>query len=379
MGSKKHRTAPIDRHKHRRWLLQLTALPTAAGREHRVIDWVARWVARQAGVVMRADRYGNLLIMRRSRARRGRRGRRPIYFTAHVDHPGFVVTGVLDERTLEAEFRGGVSDRYFKGAAVVLHHEKLPIVRGRVLKLLPGGRRAQGRRVRIGFRRPVKAAPGDVLTWGVGPARIRGDRLAAPACDDLAAVAAALAAFDALGPRAPHVRVLLTRAEEVGFVGAIGACQTGTIPRSARVVALECSKSFADSPIGGGPIVRVGDRTSTFDPRLTYWVAQVAGQLAADDPSFRWQRRLMPGGTCEATAYQALGLSATCVCLPLGNYHNMHEKSGRLAAEVISLSDYDALVRLLVAIGKAPSATYLDAPLRKRLHALFVAGQGLLQ
>ena len=60
-----------------------------------------------------------------------------------------------------------------------------------------------------------------------------------------------------------HVALLFTRSEEIGFIGAIGAAREGTVPKGARLVCLENSRSFPhDSPIGAGPIVRVGDRLS---------------------------------------------------------------------------------------------------------------------
>ena len=140
---------------------------------------------------------------------------------------------------------------------------------------------------------------------------------------------------------------------------------------------VECSKSYGtDSPLGGGPIVRVGDRTSTFDPDLTYRVSRVAADLARRDGRFKWQRKLMPGGTCEATAYQALGYTAACVCLPLGRYHNMNEgvstrdsARGRVDAETIALSDFHGLIRLLVELERAMDAP--DQSLRSTLNALF--------
>src|SRR5690606_8534498 len=81
----------------------------------------------------------------------------------------------------------------------------------------------------------------------------------ATACDDLAGVAAALGALDRARnePALRHFAVLLTRAEELGFVGAIGAARDGTLPAGARILSIECSRSFADSPLGAGPIVRV--------------------------------------------------------------------------------------------------------------------------
>jgi putative aminopeptidase FrvX len=278
-------------------------------------------------------------------------------------------------------------------------------VKGRVVALDPPREDRWARRTTIAFARPIDARPGDVITWDTWPASIVGDRLYAPGCDDLAGVAAALGAFDSLlggnsksgnqeirksrnkGQAQAHpaqlrgadIRVLLTRAEEVGFIGAIGACKSRLIPKNARLICLENSKSFADSPIGGGPIVRVGDKTATFDSDLTYRVGQIAQALAAADPKFKWQRKLMPGGTCEATAFVSFGYAATCLCLPLGNYHNMNEATGKIDAETISLSDHDGLIRLLVAIGQSLDDPNQAPPFMARLEGLFAGRKGLLE
>ena len=385
---------PSDRyqtvHKYQDWLTEIVSLPTAAGREDRVIAWVHRWAARRRNVIIRADRFGNLLIRRRTTGRHttaqhsASRRSRPIYFTAHMDHPAFVVTHITAPRGVRAVFRGGVADSYFVGSKVLGHQTGQPPIRGKVRSLhtptadTPAHDR--GQQATIALQRTITPeAIGSVMTWDTGPARVRRDRLLAPACADLAGVAAALSAFDALGRRpAGDVRVLLTRAEEVGFVGAIGACRSGIIPKTAQLIALECSKSFADSPIGGGPIVRVGDRTSTFNPELTHRLARIAQQLADRDGAFVWQRRLMAGGTCEATAYQAYGYTAACLCLPLGNYHNMDESTGRIAAETISLRDYHGLVRLLIQAALRLNDANTTPPLRDRLDKLFAPQRDLL-
>jgi endoglucanase len=364
-------------------LRRLTGLPTATGHEDRVVRWVRQWAQRRPEVEVKQDRHGNLLLKRR-----GDRRRRPILLTAHLDHPAFVVTEV-EGKTLTAEFRGGVQDDYFVGSPVRLFRQgrgSKPIATGKVTELHAAVPRPEGRGFKtasIELSTAVKAKPGDLLTWDLPDAEAIDGRLHAPACDDLAGLAAMFEAFDQWlkidaertetqrnSPGA-SVRLLCTRAEEIGFVGAIGACRSGLIPKGARLVALEASKASAEAPIGGGPIVRVGDRTSTFDPVLTYAVGQVAQRLAAEDPSFAWQRKLMTGGTCEASAYQALGHTATCVCLPLGHYHNMNPTTGRIDREIIGLADYHGLVRLLLAI-----ATTLDDPaatpsLTDRLHRLF--------
>jgi endoglucanase len=365
--------------KYHDWLRQLTSLPTAAGREDHVIAWVERFVARRRNVKLSRDRFGNITL-----SRSGASGGRPIYFTAHMDHPAFVVRDVIGARQVTAAFRGGVAREYFKGTKVLLHHHDAKPQRGVVrdfVKLEDNvtdlGADDSEKLLDVRFDHDVASEPGDVITWDVGDARIDGDRLHAPACDDLAGLAAALAAFDALG-QYPNVRVLLTRAEEVGFIGAIAACKAKSIPKNARLICLENSKSYAESPIGGGPIVRVGDYTSTFDPDLTYRVGRIAAGIAEADDAFRWQRKLMPGGTCEASAFLSYGYTATCLCLPLGNYHNMNERTGRIAAETISVSDFDGLVRLLVETGRRLDEPDKAPPLRQRLDGLFAQRRGVL-
>ena len=197
-------------------------------------------------------------------------------------------------------------------------------------------------------------------------------RLYAPACDDLAGVAAALSALDVLrrGSVGPPAGVLLTRAEEVGFLGAIAACKLGTIPTGARLVCLENSRSFSESPIGAGPILRVGDKASVFSPGLTNRLGLMLAAYKQRRPRFKAQRRLMPGGTCEATAFAAYGHEATCLCLPLGNYHNMVDIDGvvagkrpaRVGPEIIAIADYHGLVELLFHFGsEIDSARVMDA------------------
>ena len=373
--------------RHTDWLLQLTDLPTAAGQEQRVAAWVRAWANRRRDVIANEDRHGNMVLRQI-----GLLSRNPIFFTAHMDHPALVVIDRIDDRRLRAELRGGVHESYCMGSRVLYHHLDGHVSRGLVQSKLSAGegsRSAGGGGntdlvVIVTFKEKIHSTPGDVLTWDVGPPRIRGDRFHAPVCDDLAGVSAALAAFDTLRASrrgsGADIRVLLTRAEEVGFLGAIAACKGRTIPKASRLIALETSKSFPNhSPIGAGPIVRIGDRTSSFDPILTDQVCQVARQIAQNDSSFRWQRKLMPGGTCEASAFQAYGYSATCVCLALGNYHNMCDQSGRIAAETISLSDYHGLIRLLVETGKGLAQSSHLSTLRSRLETIFKDRKGILK
>ena len=360
---------------HETWLLELTQIPTAAGHEGRVIEWIEHWVAQRPSLVLERDRYGNMTI----RAKEAWGSGRPVYFTGHLDHPAFVVDRIDEPRMLTLEFRGGVMDDYFVNSRVVVHTESGP--RGGSILDSAAGERAIFKYFSCELDERVEGVSvGDIATWEFPPAEVIDGVLHTNACDDLAAVAAALAAMDELleaherGETVGDVRVLLTLAEEVGFVGAIGACRERTMPSEARVIALENSRSFEDSPIGGGPIVRVGDRMSIFSPSLTGAVAKraqdIAGgpatpsaqQKASDAPAWKWQRKLMAGGACEATVFCAYGYEATCVCLPLGNYHNMGDLDAvqagtntsppSMGREYIGLADFCGLVDLLVACGR---------------------------
>ena len=366
------------REREKQVLLELTGLPTAAGREDRVIAWIEQWAGERPGLTLKADAFGNLTVKRKNT-----RSRSPIYLTAHLDHPAFVVTDVLDlGRRLQAEFRGGVHDDYFKGTRVALHLPDRKPVRGKVVSL---DRKRSGdlpQLVSIELDRVAPCVAGDILTWALPKPTIRKGRLHAPACDDLAAVAAAICAYEKMlkSPRGlGDVRLLFTRAEEVGFVGAIAAAKAGSIPKASTLVCLENSKSMVDSPIGGGPIVRVGDRISIFDPELTARLVAVAEARAKKDKAFAFQRKLMPGGACEATAFRALGYLSACICLPLGNYHNMDESAKKIAPESISISDYHQLIDLLAAVGRDLPDTHAQQDLVARLDKLLDRGRSLLE
>ncbi len=350
--------------------------PTAPYREGAVIEWVRRFVAGRRHLVLHEDPDGNLFVRRRGVAR----SRTPLVLAAHLDHPGFRVLRSRRGRSgvqIEALFLGGVRPEFFPGAGARFFAGQRQI-RARVLRTQPD-RRSGEQRVTLRAREPVPA--GAFGMWDLPAfrhARRQPDRLETRAADDLAGVAACLALLDAVERIDPARRVdgvgLFTRAEEVGFVGALAVARGRRLPPGARIVAIEASKALPDAPQGAGPILRVGDRTSIFDDALTRWIARVGARLAGPrGRGFRWQRRLMDGGTCESTAYQLYGYRCAAMCLPLGNYHNM-APNGRIALESIRLSDLVGLVRffegLVRDLARAPGTARED-PLRARLERRF--------
>jgi len=355
---------PAARTLHAQWLLELTQIPSASGSEDAVLRWLRTWFAQRPSLRVTQDAHGNLTVAFESEPT----APAPLYLTAHLDHPAFVLDDLPAFDTAELSFRGGVMPDYFPDSRIRIHTAKGPRTATITTKAdLPGRPVFDHWYATLDADGPTPVR-GDVAVWDLPPAEIKDGLVHTLACDDLAALAAALAAFDCLIPHAKHllrpVRLLLTRAEEIGFLGAIGACRSRTIPLDARIIALENSRSFADSPIGGGPVVRVGDRVSVFSPTLTAAIAaraeEIVGETAASaEPPWKWQRKLMAGGACEASVFCHFGYEATCVCLPLGNYHNMGDLANVQAGtntapatierEFISLSDFEGLVDLLLA------------------------------
>lgn len=378
--------------------LTLTDIPTASGKEHKVIAFVESLVAQTPGLLLDRDTAGNLVLTLAS----AKVTDHPLFITGHLDHPAFVVERMVAPGTWEVSFRGGVMEVFFDQAPITLHTAGGPVhavLTGKCESGTPAGDHYLAQLNRPTSKSPpnvprLEPAVGDIATWRLPPAEIDSQGLLHTlGCDDLAAVAAALVVMVLLAEQknTHDVRLLLTRAEEIGFVGAIAACKLKTMPAGSRVVALENSRSFADSPIGGGPIVRVGDRMSVFTPWLTSACAKAAEKTFGSPSTPRasqtqsdikrpWQRKLMAGGACEASVFCHHGYDATCLCLPLGNYHNMphldalqsqtynREQLGppRCAREFIHTQDYLGLIELLLALAAdPPSPQQHAAPFEK--------------
>jgi endoglucanase len=330
----------------------LLANPTAPLIEDLPAAHVAS-AAAAAGLDVTTDGAGNVVVRHRGA---GGDPVRPLVLVAHLDHPGFAVTGSTGS-TIDLEFRGGlVAANALPGSPLHL------FARGTVDPVgeaeLVAATEAAGRLTRATARLVSGAAPADGFAmWGFPAFELVDGRITGRVCDDLLGAAAALAALLELAARdveGVEVWGVFTRAEEMGFLGAIEAIRLATVPTGADVLSLECSKALADAPQGGGVIVRVGDRMSIFDPGLTAALSAAAGGLAADDTGFRWQRKLMDGGACEATAFCAAGYRSSGLALPLGGYHNASDGAPGIVPETVQVSDYLAEIRLLVALAERP-------------------------
>lgn len=346
---------------------EVVSIPTASYLEHGVRAYLHAF-AEARGLEHGEDAYGNVYL----RYQKGR-ARRPLVLGAHIDHPGFVVTAVAGRR-LTLEFRGGIAASYGTGERLRLYRAGDLDERGTAeVTKVTAGERGTIATATARLDAGASAEVGDLALWDVPVCRFRGEIAQARACDDLAGAVAVLATLDrAAAEGATGTLVgLFTRAEEVGLRGALVVGRARLLPDDALIVAVETSSMAGGRAVqGGGPIIRVGDAIHLFSPMITRWMVGVAQEIAAGDASFRVQRKLMDGGTTEATAYDLYGYETGAACIALGNYHNAGPR-GRVAAETVHLGDLDGLVRIfgrmLATVPKAES--YLGG-LRKRLDTL---------
>ncbi|MHC4717936.1 MAG: hypothetical protein ACYS5V_13260, partial [Planctomycetota bacterium] len=237
--------------RHRTILRELLSAPTAPFIEDAVVEAVRRWAVR-TGVGMTRDAAGNVLL----RHRGPRAGRRRWVFAAHMDHPGFAAVSRRGRR-LWAQFRGGVGAEYFAGSRVRFFAPE-----GEVVGRIESARKTKDRWIRhcrLALSRPADVPAGTPGMWDLPAMSVRDRTLASRACDDVVGTAAVLCAIEEIAKRRLRCRVtaLLTRAEEAGFVGCLAACENGTIPGGAFVVAIEASKAQPAARLGDGVVIRV--------------------------------------------------------------------------------------------------------------------------
>ncbi len=323
---------------------QLLAHPTAPYREQAVGGFILDF-CRARNIPVRRDDVGNLI------ATYGSAYTNPVFaFAAHMDHPGFLIEADSVRKRATALFYGGVAEGYFKQANVKVFTDAGP-VQGRITRTAFHPKK---RLRRVWLKVDGEVRKGDLGMWDLPACRIRGSRLVSRACDDLVGCVSVLMLLDELHRRKirKQVQAVFSVAEEAGLQGVKHMCMHRQIPKRMLVVAIETSSVVPSVRMGDGVVIRVGDRNSIFTPALTDFLLEAAGHVKAADRAFKFQRKLMDGGTCESTVYNRFGYTNAAVCIPLGNYHNQNRRTGKIAAEYVSLEDLENMVKLFVAIVK---------------------------
>lgn len=340
----------------------LTSVPTAPFREEAVSKKALEWIRENLGVRASVRRLRGGYIV----SYRGAGAGPALCLAAHLDHPAFDLLKVT--RTgASARLRGGLPPHLLAGAAV----EAFPRIpkdnRPLALGVIGPRPKKDGAPWTIRWTRaPRPGAKLDFAVLSLPACDIEGGWLKSRSVDDLLGCAISLEAMRRLAKARAKVNltVLLNRAEEVGFVGALDMIRSGKLSPLDSYVSIESSRELPGSKPGKGPTIRLGDKATAFDPNLTALLDDAGDALRKRGAKV--QRLRLTGGTCEATAYLAFGYEAGGVAVPLVNYHNGWGADA-VAPEMVRLNDVEGGVRLLVEASKLFGARTMRGVLRARL------------
>ena len=367
-------------------LHQLLSLPTAPYRESAVSQFIENELSVH-GIPHFKDPVGNIIVGAESKKDylsllKDPKAEPLRIFIAHMDHPGFHGKKWIDSENLEVEWFGGSPYENCDGGTVKIHaqvHGKkgaTPFEADGVfhsVELASHGRSIKTAVVRVTQKKSSaeQNLPAAESIFGYlsfrAPVWVDDGLIYSKCCDDLIGVHAILEAAKKTYPqkskgkskrsksRPPFIG-MITRAEETGFIGAIGHFELGWLKEGRRprfVVSLETSKTLPQAEIGKGPILRLGDYMNVFDPALTYWLVQLANRILPGET----QKRVMDGGRCEGSAALIYGLRTIALSVPLGNYHNQSLQGGPdarhpngPAPEYVAEKDVERLEELVLAI-----------------------------
>ncbi len=341
---------------------RLTSVPTAPFREAAVSRKALEWIRANLGARVKVRRArGGLIVSYRGA------GKGPaLCLAAHLDHPAFELIKVTHTGAT-ARLRGGLPPHLLAGACVEafprVPKNNRPLARG-VLGPRP---KKDGGLWTIAWTEPPKiGTTPDFAVLALPACELKNGWLLSRSVDDLLGCAISLETMRRLSTKRAKVNltVLLNRAEEVGFIGALDMIRSGVLSARDSYLSIESSRELPGSRPGRGPTIRLGDKATAFDPNLTALLDSAAEALRKRGTAV--QRLRLTGGTCEATAYLTFGYESGGVAVPLVNYHNGWGADA-VAPEKVRLSDVEGCIKLLVGASRLFGATILRGALRTRL------------
>ena len=340
----------------------LTSVPTAPFRETAVSRKALEWIRENLGARVKVRRVRGGFIV----SYRGAVEGPALCLAAHLDHPAFDLLA-LGRHGATARLRGGLPPHLLAGAAVeafaAVPRDNRPLARG---VIGPRPKKDGGLWTIEWTEAPKPGAKPDFAVLALPACDVADGWLASRSVDDLLGCAISLEAMRRLAKARAKVNltVLLNRAEEVGFIGALDMIRSGVLSERDSYLSIESSRELPGSKPGEGPTIRLGDKATAFDPNLTALLDDAAALLKVRGTTV--QRLRLTGGTCEATAYLAFGFESGGVAVPLVNYHNGWGAEA-VAPERVRLADVEGGVKLLVQAARLFGARTLRGALRARL------------
>ncbi len=289
--------------------------------------------------IIEVDALGNLIATKLGKAENPRK----VMLSAHMDHIGYIVTGVEKEGYLRVTNVGGVGVSASLTRHVVFGNGVHGVV---VAEPVSGQPALKDLFVDIGAKDKEEALAmvslGDVAVYANDCFRLGEHRVASPAMDDRCACALLVKLLQTLGDTQDTLIAVFSVQEEVGCRGA----KVASFAKAPDVgIALDVT-GWGDTPgtsnpeikLGEGIGVKVMDRASISNPEL-----RDALLAAGEKAGVKTQREVLPYGGTDAGAMQLSrgGIPVCTLSLPCRYVHS--------ACEVIDMRDMDAGLKLLQA------------------------------
>jgi len=323
--------------------------PTAPYREHWVLECVKSELNR-IKVPFFTDIWGNIIAGVRNETELRKSSRTAL--VAHTDHPGFHLIKKLDSSRWRAKWYGGCPPHISK-ARVAIHNPESPD--SPIYGTIEDRKLSKEKIFVIKLSNKKDGINLNSKCFGAfdfPSFQKRRTRIFTRAADDLTGVVIILATFARLkASKRKFLIGIFTRAEETGFRGTLGLIYSRILGKEMSTISLEASRALQGARLGKGPVIRLGDKRSLFDSSVTSGLDLAASDLVSRNSKIKFQRRIMNGGTCEATAFNFHGTPSGGLAIPLGNYHNQRS-NGRPGAEFIDIRDLETGVKLCLAFFK---------------------------
>ncbi|MES2768227.1 MAG: hypothetical protein V4596_03700 [Bdellovibrionota bacterium] len=279
-----------------------------------------------------------------------------VAFFAHTDHPGFIIHEKISAYKYKATWYGGAPFHQMEGKLVRIFSDVTSekFYKGTIRNFDLKGNHREGIPFEIETTKELNEKAVKTKNYfgafNFEGFKYRNGYVHTKCADDLAGCVMAIGALiDVKKLKVPAIAVF-TRAEEVGFVGCLHMIKSKVIPMNTMVVSLEASRTLPGALLGEGPVIRLGDASTLFDSNFSLFIQKQAQALKAKDQKFKFQKRIMDGGSCEATALSQFGYKTMGLAVPLKNYHNQGVKGP--APEIIHLDDAENGRRLLAEVAK---------------------------
>jgi len=335
--------------------LELSNIPTTSFHEELIADFIKSELTKNK-IEFIEDKWGNIEALLQGETNK------EIVYISHMDHPGFEITEKIDTKLFKAKTLGGLPKLCdFENTKIKTISLKNEIKGNLILndkennsdefRFSNSDRWLNKEFVLIELENEDIEFPCPVV-FDLPVPRVRKDEIITPVADDLAGCSLILEALKILKNKNMKysIRAIFSRAEEVGLLGARLIAKSGRISKDSIIVSVETSSELPGAISGSGPIIRTGDRASTFDNTGEIILLSSVRELLKEDKNFKYQRQLMNLGGCEATAFSAFGYKVTGISLPLINWHNATQ-SGGVEPERISITDYQNALNIMTKVG----------------------------